>query len=615
MARIQQLSVQLSNQIAAGEVIERPSSVIKELLENSIDSGANKITIEIINGGMKLIKVTDNGCGIEKEDLKLALTRHATSKIKSIEDLSNIKFLGFRGEALPSIASVANLTIISCEQNADNAWQINGKYSKDSVKIQPAAHPVGTTVSVLDLFYNVPARKKFLKTEKTEFNHLLEAVRRIALANHEVAISLKHNGKLIKKYQIATNETQNKQRLADILNPDLVENLLTVDRKTEQYSLTGWVARPTYSRPQADLQYFFVNGRIIRDKLISHASKQAYRDVLYHGRQPAFVLFFNLPLDMVDVNVHPSKFEVRFQQAQSVHSFIRSTIEQVLANEKPQDNFAIEQQFQQQPTTNLKPQYDSSFTQRPLALTSPHTLPETNRTATSEQRSSIAYNEPATNKVSVTEQMASYKKLIPEDEPLPTINHPLGYAIAQLHSTYILAENKQGLVMVDMHAAHERITYERLKTSWQQQKLIMQPLLIPLSISVLENEAEFVEQQPELLHKIGLKLSRIAPTTIQVLQVPALLKKSNLEKLVQESLAEIIKIGHSDNVQNNINSVLASFACHSSIRSGRKLTIDEMNALLRDIEQTERSGQCNHGRPTWVQLNQKEIDGFFMRGK
>lgn len=602
-SRIHVMSDHLVNQIAAGEVVERPASVVKELLENSLDADANHIEVDVEQGGIKSIRIRDNGHGIHRDDLILSLSPHATSKIKSLDDLERVKSLGFRGEALPSIASVSRLSLTSRWQNQTEAWTVSTS-SLDQNDIKPAAHADGTTVEVRDLFYNVPARRKFLRTEKTEFNHLEEAVKRIALSHFSVDITLRHNNRAVRQLRKATDRLQQEKRIAGVCGPAFIENALFVDYAIDDLRLWGWVAQPVFSRSQADMQYFYVNGRMVRDKLVAHAIRQAYQDVLYHGRHPAYVLFLELDPSSVDVNAHPAKHEVRFRQSRSVHDFIYRTAHKAIADSRPEQ---------------AKNRLDAAV----FDAAQPTPQPSAS-SASAVSGSGRVYHQQSPLAFAVAEQMSAYQQMtaaardnsaaLPQDAdavPIP----PLGYALAQLHGIYVLAENADGLVLVDMHAAHERITYERLKQSWQSSGIPPQPLLVPIIIDVSEKEAALVESQPELFAELGLEVDRTGVETVRIRQIPVVLARSDSEALLRDVLSDLIKHGSSTRIRDVINEVLSAMACHGSVRANRKLTLPEMNALLRDMEQTERSGQCNHGRPTWVQLSITELDKLFQRGR
>lgn len=597
--RIHLLPTQLINQIAAGEVVERPSTVVKELLENSFDAGATHITIDIEQSGSRLIKIRDDGCGIVKDDLPLALSRHATSKIANLDDLEHVTSMGFRGEALPSISSVARLTLISRIEHALCAWRVSADGSKQHADPEPDPHPQGTTVEVRDLFYNTPARRKFLKTEKTEFAHIESLLHKLALSRFHIGFTLTHNQKDILKLKPALSEAQQEYRIAGICGCEFINNAVKIDVAASGLQLTGWVSLPTFSRSQPDMQFFYVNGRLIRDKLIAHAIKQAYQDVLFSGRQSVFVLYLTLDPSLVDVNAHPTKQEIRFREGRLVHDFLFSALHRSLA--------------QVRPATSNHDSIDTSFHNAPDEPPSQSRLPTVPVSYFPTEQTSLPFN--------VAETVNAYSALHPQDRrvALPPDDRstmpPLGFAIAHLHDIYILSQTAQGIVLVDAHAAHERITYERLKQQCQQGAIASQPLLLPIKISVSAAEAELVEQQHEFFLSLGFELTRAGLDTILLRASPALLAGTDVAGLITDVLADINVQGISERIQSLSNELLATIACHSAVRANRRLTITEMNALLRDMEHTERSGQCNHGRPTWVALSKQDLDKFFLRGQ
>lgn len=615
------LSPRLANQIAAGEVVERPASVAKELLENALDAGATRIELEIEEGGVKLLRIRDDGHGIAHDQLPLALARHATSKIVELADLEGVQSLGFRGEALASISSVARLCLTSRTADAGQAWQVEAEGRDMQPSVQPAAHPVGTTVQVRDLFYNTPARRKFLRTEKTEFDHLQEVVRRMALARFDVAFHLRHNGRQVYALHSATDDSARARRIGQLLGEGFLEQALPIDVERNGLRLHGWVGLPTFSRSQADMQYFYVNGRIVRDRLVGHAVRQAYRDVLYGGRHPAFVLYLELDPNLVDVNVHPTKHEVRFRDGRTVHDFLYSTLNRSLADVRPGDELAAPAatgalelptatglaggEFAGQTGLDLR---DEVLTRSaPFAGTAGggfYRPQQATPTAGFSGARSEAYQ-------SFTAPLNGGRLAVGEDEQIP----PLGYALAQLKGIYILAENRHGLVLVDMHAAHERVMYERLKTAMALEGLRGQPLLVPQSMALSEREVDCAEEHADWFAKLGFELQRMGSESLAIRQIPALLKQAQAEHLVRDVLADLMEYGTSDRIQAHINELLATMACHGAVRANRQLTLTEMNALLRDMEITERSGQCNHGRPTWTQLSLEELDKLFLRGR
>ncbi|KPB69316.1 DNA mismatch repair endonuclease MutL [Pseudomonas cannabina] len=627
-ARIELLSPRLANQIAAGEVVERPASVIKELLENSLDSGARRIDVDVEQAGIKLLKVRDDGGGISSDDLPLALARHATSKIRDLEDLERVMSLGFRGEALASISSVARLTLTSRTRDADQAWQVETEGRDMAPRVQPAAHPVGTSVEVRDLFFNTPARRKFLKAEKTEFDHLQEVIKRMALARFDVAFHLRHNGKTVLSLHEAHDDTAKARRISAICGPGFLEQALPIEIERNGLHLWGWVGLPTFSRSQADLQYFFVNGRAVRDKLVAHAVRQAYRDVLFNGRHPTFVLFFEVDPAAVDVNVHPTKHEVRFRDGRMVHDFLYGTLHRALGDVRPENQLggsvpvAVEPRPTGPEAGEFGPQGEMRLANNVLEQPQGEAFarPAGGGAGSGYQ---YQYSPRPTTGVPVAEAQSAYREFfapLPSAAPssLPGSESdipPLGYALAQLKGIYILAENAQGLVLVDMHAAHERIMYERLKIAMANEGLSGQPLLVPESLAVSQREADCAEEHIATFQRLGFELQRLGPETLAIRQIPALLKQAEANRLVSDVLADLMEYGTSDRVQAHMNELLGTMACHGAIRANRRLAIPEMNALLRDMENTERSGQCNHGRPTWTQMGLSDLDKLFLRGQ
>ncbi|MBS3954890.1 MAG: DNA mismatch repair endonuclease MutL [Methylomicrobium sp.] len=604
--RIHALPTQLVNQIAAGEVVERPASVVKELVENCFDAGARQISIDIEQGGARLIKIRDDGCGIDKDDLPLALSRHATSKIASLDDLEHVATMGFRGEALPSISSVARLTLISRTPEADCAWRVSADGTETDFDPQPDPHPPGTTVDVRDLFYNTPARRKFLKAEKTEFAHIETLIKRMALSRFEMGFKLTHNQKEVFNLKPALTDEQQEHRIADVCGSAFIENSIKIDFAASGLQLSGWVGLPTFSRSQQDMQFFYVNGRLVKDKLVSHAVKQAYQDVLYQGRHPVFVLYLALDPALVDVNAHPAKLEVRFREGRLVHDFLFQALHRSLADIRPEHRVTqidtVDDAYPVEKSTAAReaqpPRRDSGYSSRPQQAPLP---------------------------IHVEEQIQAYTALYPRsiNQAPAEIRHqqvnqtkpPLGYAIAHLHNIFILAETPSGIILVDTHAAHERVTYERLKKQFVQGSIVSQPLLLPITIQVTGIEAELAEDQHDFFYQLGFDINRSGPENIILRSVPALLVGGDMEALIRDVLADFIEHEASLKIEEKINEILAAAACHGAVRAGRKLTIDEMNALLRDMEQTERIGQCNHGRPTWVELTTSDLDKFFLRGQ
>ncbi|MGB2044327.1 MAG: DNA mismatch repair endonuclease MutL [Porticoccaceae bacterium] len=602
MSSIKILSPQLANQIAAGEVVERPASVLKELVENSLDAGAKRIDIEVEQGGVKLIKVRDDGTGIAETELALALSRHATSKIDDLQDLEAVATLGFRGEALASIASVSRLSLTSNINGSGSGWKAVSEGRDMEVDLQPAAHPQGTSVEVRDLFFNTPARRKFLRTEGTEYNRIDDSIKKLALSRMDIAFSLRHNQRAQINLHPAHSQLEQEKRVADICGPAFMQQALYVNNDRSGIRLWGWMGLPTFSRSQADLQHFFVNGRGIRDKVVSHAIRQAYQDVLYHGRHPAFVLFLEIEPADVDVNVHPTKHEVRFRDSRAIHGFVYGTLSKALAQDRPQDHLQVGEMPHQ-----AKTEQQWQPNQSTLSLSASGQPP---------QGSANYAQFSETSRGSINTPMEAYQSLYnrqmpDEQDDLP----PMGFAIAQLKGIYILAENAQGLIIVDMHAAHERITYERMKTAFDNQGLVSQPLLVPESLSVSEREADITDKSAEIFGQLGFVVERAATESIIVREIPAILRGSEVEGLLRDVISDLLMHGTSERIRHHINEILSTMACHGSVRANRKLTIPEMNALLRDMEATERSGQCNHGRPTWSQLSLDELDKLFLRGR
>ena len=584
---IKQLPSHLINQIAAGEVVERPASVVKELVENSLDAGAHDVHVDIVSGGRKLIRIRDDGSGIVKNELALALARHATSKISSLEDLESVASLGFRGEALPSIASVARLSLISRSAGADAAWQVDADGGELSAP-RPAAHPSGTTIEVHDLFYNTPARRRFLRTERTEYGHIEKWIRRLALSRPDVAFTLTHNRRAVMQLAAADSHDKRLQRIARICGQAFADQAVYIEHETEGVALAGWIGLPTFNRSQPDLQFWFVNGRSVTDKTLAHAARHAYRDVLFHGRYPAYALSLTMDPASVDANAHPAKHEVRFRDSRRVHGVVSQAVEIALRDTRPGGHAPA---------------------------------PAVAAASVAYQQGSMALSAGRSRGISaVRESLAGYAALssamprldgVPNDAEVP----PLGFAIAQLAGVYILAENKDGLVVVDMHAAHERIVYEKLKRGFDEQSVVSQPLLVPVTVAVAESEANLVEQSADTLASIGLVIDRTGPTSLMVREVPVLLKDADAESLLRDVLADLAQAGQSSRVEDICHDYLATMACHHSIRANRSLTMHEMNALLREMEQTERADQCNHGRPTWTAFSMAELDRLFLRGR
>jgi len=625
--RIRQLEDGLINQIAAGEVIERPASLLKELLENSLDAGANRIDIQAERGGIKRICISDNGHGIPREELPLALSRHATSKLVGFDDLFNVATLGFRGEALPSIGAVSRLSIRSRSIGQDVGYGVEC-HGNDVVSDPiPIARETGTTVEVVDLFYNTPARRKFLKTEKTEFNHLNDVVKRMALSRFDASFEFIHDGKVIFQTAVATTLEEKKRRIAAICGKPFAAQCVYLNDDAGVTSVEGWISLPTFSRSQRDMQYFYVNGRAVKDHLISHAIKRAYSDVLYHGRQPAFVLFLQITPKLVDVNVHPAKTEVRFRDSRAVHDYLYRSIHRVITELKPEESevalpgpggFAPgisgdrnEKILLSQASTATQG-YGSPGAQRNIRMLVRDQLDAYSqmREGAGETLSDSSANAREANweRVGVT---SSTDETVTESEQAP----PLGFALAQLKGIYILAENQDGLIMVDMHAAHERITYEGLKQQSDSKTLEVQPLLVPVAFHVSAAESTVVSESKSLFEQYGVDVEGIGEDQVVVRSVPQMLAGADIESLVRDVISDLTEYGHSDRLQESEHEILSSMACHGSVRANRRLSIEEMNALLRQMEEVERSSQCNHGRPTWMSVSLPEIDKWFLRGR
>jgi DNA mismatch repair protein MutL len=601
MSSIRQLPPDLINQIAAGEVIERPSSVVKELVENSLDAGARRIEVDIEQGGARLIRVRDDGGGIAPDELGLAVASHATSKIGSFDDLEHVASMGFRGEALASVSSVSRFALTSRKHGADSAFciEVDGGQLRAG---RPAQHPHGTSVEVRDLFFNVPARRKFMRAERTEFAHIDDLLKSLSLARRTVEFRLSHNGKPVRLFKACASDADALLRVAEVLGEAFPAQSLQIQHAAAGMQLSGWVGLPTASRGQADAQYFYVNGRLVRDRVVAHAVRQAYADVLFHGRYPAFVLYLELDPAGVDVNVHPAKHEVRFREQRLVHDFLFRSLHEALAQTRA-GQAAIEAPAEVSPPS----MYGASgyggaggFAQSRLSLG--------------------VRDQPLAGYAALLGGHAASDAAVADfDTAMPAVDEsappPLGFALAQLKQIFILAENAHGLVLIDMHAAHERITYEKLKAARACSNLRSQLLLVPLGMLVSASEAAAAEEHAEALAAWGLELSRSGPSAVMVRRIPALLEGADVEQLVRDVLSELAAHGSSRRLLELENELLSTMACHGSVRAGRRLSIPEMNALLREMEATERSGQCNHGRPTWTQLSLGELDKLFLRGR
>lgn len=663
----------LVNQIAAGEVVERPASVLKELLENSLDAGSANLLIEVERAGVKRLRVRDDGRGIPPEQLALALSRHATSKVAELADLEAVSTLGFRGEALPSIASVSRLSLTSRCPEQPNAWGVSVDSDGRIGEPCPAAHPVGTSVDVQDLFYNTPARRKFLRTDATEFAHLEQVVRRLAIARPEVAVHLRHNGRMLYQLDAGRDASSQLARLDRLLGAGFAQQALGLDEEAVDLRLWGWVVRPAFSRSQPDQQYLYVNGRVVRDKLLGHAIRLAFRDFLHHSRHPAYVLFLELPARQVDCNVHPSKQEVRFRESRQVHDFVSRALQRRLSagllgrvhhpGQVPETGPAIDgtlpagaRQGVTDPAPGATPdasagERDVCFLAGPVAASAPlaESLPsglndgETgnrlgegfSRAQTGRFVGRLARHRPAPSSRRIGEYGYQDRERFAIDLGLQSpafgdgsevngqhtahvaeLNSvPLGYAIAQINGVYLLAQAAEGLIIVDIHAAHERIGYERLKRSWKAGAMVRQPLLLPVALSVERAYAELAEAQRDLLVGLGLVIDRLGEGSLVIREVPALLREADHARMVQDLLADLAVEDRASHLEQALDGVLASMACHGAVRANRRLTLEEMNALLREMERAERIDQCNHGRPTWIRIGYDELDQWFSRGR
>ena len=641
---IQQLPDHLINQIAAGEVIDRPSSIVKELLENSIDAGATHIDIELENGGVRLIRIRDDGGGIAADEMKLALNRHATSKISSLDDLIDVRTMGFRGEALSSIAAVSRLTLTSKTESSEQAHEVHYDGTTGETSSRPASHQTGTTVRVADLFFNVPARRKFLRTDKTELNHIETAVRRIALGAWPIGFRLSHNQKELLHWpaiggiamaddspdtSAETIEQSGRQRLQGVLGKEFMQNAIYFYREADGMTLHGWLAEPTFSRSQADMQYFYVNQRMVRDKTIAHAIKHAYSDLLYHSRQPAYVVYLGINPREVDVNVHPGKLEVRFRDSRKLHGFVSASVKEALASVMSGNTESTAT-----PERTGTGMTDVPAAQQALGASAAEVQGRSGQFAQFQHQANMPFSKSMASK----ERGELYRDLVSggagpngtgpngtgtdgvsEKSADPAFDAsevpPLGYAVAHLHGAFILAQSRSGMVMVDAHAAHERITYERLKDQYEQGSIRSQPLLLPLTLHVSEQEAVLAEKFAKTLAGVGLQIDHRGPTQLLIRAIPVELQSADAEQLVRDVLSDLAEHGNSTRIQQEVNKLLSSMACHGSVRANRKLTTTEMNALLRSMERTPNSGQCNHGRPTWVELSVGQLNDFFMRGR
>ena len=578
---IRQLPRETYNLISAGEIVDRPSSALKEIIENSLDAAATKIHIEIESGGKHLLRVRDDGHGINREDLRLALASHATSKIRNHEDLLSVRTLGFRGEALASISAVSRFALTSNvhEDPAEGVSIKINQIAKNELSTEPSPHYRGTTVEIRDLFFNTPARKKFLRTDRTEFLKVEEVIRRLALASPSVSFSVWHNGKLVRDLP----EGNAIDRVGAVFGGSFYNKCIEIEEIRAEIKVRGWIGLPTFTRGQPDQQFIFINGRFVRDKMLSHAVRQGYSDVIYQGRNPVFAIFLDIDPELVDVNVHPSKNEVRFRNSRDAHSFLKYSVSKAIDGISVRETISRGLSGKIARTDSLPLQFDFG---------------RVNSGRSEREEVSIAYQ---------------------KNEPVKGIggseSEPLGYAIGQIHGIYILSQTANGIALVDTHAAHERITYERMKRSFLEDRVKSQPLLVPHSIAVSEAEADLVEDISAELQKLGLSIRRSGLESVLVEAIPAILSRTNVEELVKDLFSEITEFESSKIIEEHQDEVFSSMACHFSIRANRNLTNAEMNALLRDIEETEKSGQCNHGRPTWHHISLAELDAMFLRGR
>ncbi len=629
---IRELPDELISQIAAGEVVERPASVVRELVDNALDAGATQITVRLLAGGVRLIAVEDDGAGILREELPMALKRHATSKISSLRDLESVHTMGFRGEALAAINSIADCAILSRASGQSSAYFLDGRTGE----LKPVARSTGTTVEVKELFFSTPARRKFLKTDATELAHCIESVRRHALARPDVGFAIWHEGKLVEQWRACAGDTALGARLGDVLGSDFAQQSVAVDYRTGSgqppIRVWGFAGVPDAARTRADQQFCYVNGRFVRDKVLSHAARSAYEDVLHGQRQPVYALYVEIDPARVDVNVHPTKIEVRFRDSREVHQAVRHAVENALAapralaagqaaapaaGEFSEPNKALGLMKWSQPAINFGATAGHRVSD--FEALWPVSSPSTPSSIQAEPVEGAAWA--AASSVRTENVGQSTDSVATSAAPLPSSTWPLGRALAQLQGIYILAENAQGLVVVDMHAAHERIVYERLKSQMDEMNLdagaslASQPLLIPATFAATPQEVATAEAHAATLHTLGLEISPFSPKTLAVRAVPASLAQGDAVELARSVLAELAQVDASTVIQRARNELLATMACHGAVRANRRLTFDEMNALLRQMEQTERSDQCNHGRPTWRQVTMRDLDALFLRGR
>lgn len=605
-SRIQQLPSTLIDQIAAGEVVERPASVLKELLENSLDAQATRIEVDVEQGGKRLIRVRDDGLGIAPEDLALALERHATSKIREFRDLERVRSLGFRGEALPSIASVSRLSIASRSREADAAWSTVVEAGIELEPPQPAGHPQGTTIEVRDLFFNTPARRKFLRTDNTELQHVQNLLRRLALSRFDVGFTLRHQDRPLFQLPPAAQRATQEARLATLLGNGFVQNAIHVETGAVGLGLSGWLVLPAEARTQADLQYMYINGRMVRDRAVNHAIRRAYGDLLFKGRHPAYVLYLDIDPEQVDVNVHPTKHEVRFRDGRLIYDFVYQRLQSALAQIRPAEA------YQPAVDTAAPDPVETAGAGRSWFPQSPPPQRQAGL-ALPLQEARTLYG--PTEEGQPVQPAESPERFVSPAQAEQSGAPPLGFAVAQIHGVYILAESERGLILVDMHAAHERIVYERMKRQMARDGIASQPLLVPVMVSVSPEEADGLAEHSSAFEELGFEVDRVGADTVAVRRVPVLLQDADAAVLVRDMLADLHALGSSGRLDEALQHVLGNIGCRNSVRANRRLSLTEMNALLRDMEITPNSSHCNHGRPTWTELDMTELDRLFLRGR
>ena len=614
--KIKELPPQLIDQIAAGEVITRPSSVVKELIENAIDAKATEITLTLDHGGKELIKIHDNGFGIDQNDLTIAMKRHTSSKIYSLKELECIQSLGFRGEALSSISSVSKVKIISKTDKSKHGWLIDNQNIKEPL---PQAHSTGTTVLVESLFHNTPARRKFLKTERTEYLHIDKLLKKFLLYHFNVSMTLIHNGKIIKKFLIADTMEKKQKRIASICTDNFIKNALTINETKMDCKIQGWISKPQFSRSRGDLQHFYVNGRNIRDKLISHAIKQSYKNILHKLDYPSFILYFSIDPSDVDINVHPTKQELRFRNSHTVYDFLFSKINRTLENNKSNSTY---QTIDINKNSNFVNKNDSTQVMQSMSEKNDDVKKNIISCSTQDIWLNAFKKNISPDTLMKNFDLPGYQKTISTSK---TINleksstasnyHSLGFAIGQLNGIYILSQTKKGLIIVDIHAAHERILYEKIKKIWLNKSVISQKLLIPLTFQMPPLLLNTLEVYHKLLYKLGFDFSTLGETTIAVREIPIYINDNNVSLLLYNIAKDLKTFGTSKQIENYLHQITATISCHKAFRANEKLSISEMNYLLRTMEKTHRSDRCCHGRPSWIEINMLELDKLFMRGK